>query len=99
MSEHYVALNTRYDHATGGYTRLEWSCVSKWDIKDGGRLRREMHRCTYVHDLRSAQRWARRYKVECQTEPDARRSDYVTAQAARAASLRYERKGSVRRDA
>ena len=31
--------------------------------------------------------------------PANNRSGYVTAQAARAASLRYERKGSVRRDA
>jgi len=71
MSEHYVRLRAKYNHATHDYTRLEWACVSTWDMQYGGRLRSEMQRCTFYHDLRSAQRWARKYKVDCPVEPEA----------------------------
>lgn len=71
-SEHYIRYRNRFDHATGGYTIRVWEGISTWDIKDGGRLRREMQRSTTMHDEQTARRWARRYKVEFPVEPEAR---------------------------
>lgn len=65
-NEHYITLRHRYVHETQSY-RPEWSCVSTWDMPDGPRLRREMYRVTYYSNVKDAQRWARKYDVECPT--------------------------------
>ena len=63
-ADHYIRLRWSYDHYSQIY-RPEWSCHSTWDIPDGGRLRREMCRTTTYSDVKQAQRWARKYGVEC----------------------------------
>lgn len=51
----------------------EWSCVSEWSVNYGNsRLRSDHRRATYYTDEKQAKRWARKYGVECPTEPEAK---------------------------
>ena len=67
-SEHWIRCRPRYDHTTGTYVP-EWSCHSEWDVYyPGDRLRHPRHRVSYFHTLKEAQRWAKKYGVDCPTE-------------------------------
>ena len=35
--------------------------VSTWDMRDGGRLRREMRRVTYLTSQAAVRKWAKKY--------------------------------------
>jgi hypothetical protein len=63
-SDHYLRLRRSY------LGELQWTMVSEWDIPDGGRLRRTMHRTSVTTDWRHARRWAKKYGVEFPTEPE-----------------------------